>query len=197
VYGRILETALRHPRFILPIPREVESPPAGSSPSFPTVSSQRQQQPTVADIHFLQWTHPTPNTSTVLFTHLAEFKARGEQARPHTTVTHHTDLLDGKGIVLLEGNVMTDQGAGVTVEDGKWLVMCVQKFYGGWDGVGTAFGMASSAGDAAEPGNARRADAQQPAVGAGQQRRLELLRRFSAGDQSFNIQELIEEADRI
>ncbi|KAL9125248.1 MAG: hypothetical protein Q9217_005524 [Psora testacea] len=106
-YSRIESTARRHPQFILPLPREEKG----------------------AEIHFLQWTFPTPTTATVLFTHLAEFKLRGEYAQPHTTVTHHLDLRDEKGLVLLQGSVF--EGRGVSVEEGKWLLMCLQKFYGG------------------------------------------------------------------
>lgn len=105
-YDRISETARRHPQFILPLPREGQG----------------------AEIHFLQWTFPSPNTSTVLFTHLAEYKLRGEYSQPHTTVTHHLDLAGPKGLVLLQGNVM--EGRGVTVEEGRWLLMCLQRFYG-------------------------------------------------------------------
>ena len=65
----------------------------------------------------------------MLFTHLAEFKLRGEYAQPHTTVTHHLDIADPKGLVLLQGTVV--DGRGVTVDEGKWLLMCLQKFYGG------------------------------------------------------------------
>ena len=106
IYERIEATARRHPQFILPIPREGKG----------------------AEIHFLQWTFPSPTTTTVLFTHLAEFKLRGEYAQPHTTVTHHLDLADPKGLILLHGNVV--EGRGVTVDEGKWLLMCLQKFYG-------------------------------------------------------------------
>ena len=106
IYNRIEATARRYPQFILPIPREGKG----------------------AEIHFLQWTFPSPTTATVLFTHLAEFKLRGEYAQPHTTVTHHLDLADPKGLILLHGNVV--EGRGVTVDEGKWLLMCLQKFYG-------------------------------------------------------------------
>ena len=110
-YNRIESTARKHPQFILPLPREGQG----------------------AEIHFLQWTFPTPTTTTVLFTHLAEFKLRGEYAQPHTTVTHHLDLADPKGLILLQGSIV--EGRGITVEEGKWLLMCLQKFYGGQDKV--------------------------------------------------------------
>ena len=106
-YKRIEATARRHPQFILPLPREDKG----------------------AEIHFLQWAFPAPTVSTVLFTHLAEYQLRGEYAQPHTTVTHHLDIADDKGLVLLQGAVM--DGKGITVDEGKWLLMCLQKFYGG------------------------------------------------------------------
>lgn len=105
-YKQIQQTARKHPQFILPLPREGHG----------------------AEIHFLQWTFPSPTTATVLFTHLAEYKLRGEFSQPHTTVTHHLDLSDSKGLVLLQGSVIPDRG--VTADEAKWLLMCLQKFYG-------------------------------------------------------------------
>ena len=66
-------------------------------------------------------------TSTILFTHLAEYKLRGEYSQPHTAITHHLDLADSKGLVLLQGSVL--QGRGVSVQEARWLLMCLQKFY--------------------------------------------------------------------
>ena len=44
-------------------------------------------------------------------------------------MTHHLDLAGPKGLVLLQGDVV--EGRGVSVEEGRWLLMCLQKFYGG------------------------------------------------------------------
>jgi ATP synthase F1 complex assembly factor 1 len=106
VYQTIEATAKKHPHFILPLPKEGQG----------------------AEIHFLQWTFPAENTVTVLFTHLAEYKLRGEFSQPHTTITHHLELAEEKGLVLLQGQVM--EGRGVSIDEAKWLVMCLQKFYG-------------------------------------------------------------------
>lgn len=106
VYKTIEQTAKQHPHFILPLPHEEHG----------------------AEIHFLQWTFPAPDTVTVLFTHLAEYKLRGEFSQPHTTITHHLELSESNGLVLLQGQVM--EGRGVTVDQAKWLLMCLQKFYG-------------------------------------------------------------------
>ena len=124
VYRKIETTARRHPQFILPLAREI--PNTESNPQ--SQPSADQQPKTAAEIHFLQWTFPAPDVVTVLFTHLAEYKVRGEYAQPHTTVSHHLDLADDKGLVLLQGQVVPNRG--VSVDEGRWLLMCLQKFYG-------------------------------------------------------------------
>lgn len=99
---------------------------------------------------------------TVLFTHLAEYKLRGEFSQPHTTITHHLELAEEKGLVLLQGQVI--EGRGVSVDEAKWLVMCLQKFYG---------------------------------FGSEKSERRRLLELFGRGDEAFNIEELVEEAEKI
>jgi len=146
-YKRIASTAKKHPQFILPLPREGQG----------------------AEIHFLQWTFPSETTATVLFTHLAEFKLRGEFAQPHTTVTHHLDLSDSKGLVLMEGRVMENRG--ISVEEGQWLLMCLQKFYG----------FEAQTGVAKENAGKRR----------------KLMEQFSGGDETFKVEELLEEAEKV
>ncbi|PBP17316.1 F1 ATPase assembly protein 11 [Diplocarpon rosae] len=106
VYSVLQATAKKFPHFILPLPKEGQG----------------------AEIHILQWTFPAEHTVTVLFTHLAEYKMRGEYSEPHTTITHHLELAQEKGVVLLQGQVI--EGRGVSVDEAKWLVMCLQKFYG-------------------------------------------------------------------
>lgn len=106
VYSVLQATAKQFPHFILPLPKEGQG----------------------AEIHILQWTFPAEHTVTVLFTHLAEYKLRGEYSEPHTTITHHLELAQEKGVVLLQGQVI--EGRGVSVDEAKWLVMCLQKFYG-------------------------------------------------------------------
>jgi len=127
-------------------------------------------------------------TATVLFTHLAEYKLRGEYATPHTTVTHHLDLAGEKGLVLMEGNVA--QGRGVSVDEGKWLVMCLQKFYAEGGGEGDADDEQGKEG--AVRGDRRR-EARVKERGV----RKKLLEQFSQGDGGFRIEELLEEAEKI
>ncbi|AEO70350.1 uncharacterized protein THITE_2121674 [Thermothielavioides terrestris NRRL 8126] len=151
--------ARAHPQFVLPVPH----PQQGG-----------------AEMHFLQWTWDAPTRSaTVLFTRLAEYKARGEFAAPHTTATHYYgDELatsaaaaagGGKGgVVLMQGAVVADRG--VKVEEARWLVMCLQRFYGGWDGV-----------ESRERAEERR----------------RLLEWFGKGDARFSVEKLMEEAERM
>lgn len=179
-YKRIYDTAKTHPRFILPLPRPAADDGSGdlkqSAEGFDSGIPR-----TASDIHFLQWSFHPPagsppapgaqtantHTSTILFTHLAAFKLHGEFAQPHTTVTHHLDLADSHGLVLLNGSVV--DGRGVSVEEGKWLLLCMQKFYdhGGHGG------------------------------GVGKEKRQGLLQKFTGGDQSFDLNELVDEAERI
>lgn len=148
-WTRIVAAAKKHPQFILPLPREGQG----------------------AEIHFMQWTFPSETTATVLFTHLAEYKLRGEFTQPHTTVTHHTDLMAEKGVVLVEGTVMPDRG--VTVEEGQWLLMCLLKFYG-------------------QDGTITRQEGSESITP-----RRRLLEQFSKGDGEFKIEDLLEEAEKV
>ncbi|RSM14268.1 hypothetical protein CEP52_001338 [Fusarium oligoseptatum] len=151
---RIMEEAAQNaPQFVLPVPHPTQG----------------------AEIHFLQWTFDAQSkTSTVLFTQLAEYKTRGEFAQPHTTITHHLDLADERGLVLMQGQVVDDRG--MKPENARWLVMCLQRFYGGWEGEGP------------ELSGERKERAQE---------RKKLLEWFAAGDPRFSVEKLMEEAERI
>ncbi|KAL2756762.1 hypothetical protein ACRALDRAFT_1080885 [Sodiomyces alcalophilus JCM 7366] len=156
-YAAMEATARRNPAFVLPVPREGQG----------------------AEIHFLQWVFDDVETKTasVLFTQLAEFKARGEFAQPHTTITHHADLAEGSasGLVLMQGQLV--DGRGASVEDARWLVMCLQRFYGGWDG------------DVAGEPDAER-------LRRGLERRR-LLEWFTNADPNFSVEKLLEETERM
>ncbi|KAH8885248.1 ATP11-domain-containing protein [Thozetella sp. PMI_491] len=149
-YAAMEAAARENPQFVLPVPHPEQG----------------------AEMHFLQWTFDAATrTSTVLFTQLAEYKARGEWAQPHTTVTHHADLADDKGVVLMQGTVGTDRG--VKTDTAQWLVMCLQRFYSGWDGTGGA-------------GVRERAE-----------ERRRLLEWFGQGDQRFTVEKLMDEAEKL
>ncbi|GAW22893.1 hypothetical protein ANO14919_124390 [Xylariales sp. No.14919] len=157
-YQALERTARAHPTFVLPVPREGQG----------------------AEIHFLQWVFDAASgTSTVLFTQLAEFKARGEWAQPHTTVTHYTDFGDAsgnmgnaaglshernQGAVLMAGSVV--EGRGASVDDALWLIMLLQRFYG----------EEGSGGDPAK---------------------RKLLGEFGKGDGNFSVERLLEESEKL
>ncbi|KAH7159880.1 ATP11 protein-domain-containing protein [Dactylonectria estremocensis] len=152
-YKAMDEAARTSPQFVLPVPHPTQG----------------------AEIHFLQWTFDAASkTSTVLFTQLAEYKTRGEFAQPHTTITHHLDLADEKGLVLMQGQVV--DGRGVKPEEAKWLIMCLQRFYGGWEAEGVEL----------DGGRKERAE-----------ERTKLLQWFAAGDSRFSLEKLMEEAERM
>ncbi|KAF7715059.1 Uncharacterized protein PECH_003529 [Penicillium ucsense] len=132
-YLRIAEAARQNPQFILPLPRQAADQDMQTPDGTPAQ--------TAAEIHFLQWAFHPPaedfvttkkdtinnHTSTVIFTNLGAFKMHGSFAQPHTTVTHHLDLADDKGLVLMHGQVMPDRGVSTT--EATWLVSSVQRFY--------------------------------------------------------------------
>lgn len=151
-YRAMEDLARRAPQFVLPVPHETQG----------------------AEIHFLQWVFDASSrTSTVMFTQLAEYKTRGEFAQPHTTITHHLDMADDKGLVLMQGQMMEDRG--VKPEHAKWLTMCLQRFYGAWE-----------SGTELEGERKERAEARQ-----------QLLEWFAAGDSRFSVEKLLEEAERM
>ncbi|KAF2730416.1 ATP11-domain-containing protein [Polyplosphaeria fusca] len=121
VFGALLATALKHPNFVLPLPREVPAEETAGKDAAPEKTQQ------AAEMHYLQFAHPHPKATTLLFTSLAEFKLRGEYATPHTTITFHSELAESHNLVLGQGTVMENKG--VTVDEARWLVMCMQKFY--------------------------------------------------------------------
>jgi ATP synthase F1 complex assembly factor 1 len=155
IFRSLLQTAKQHPSFVLPVPREI--PVEGAEPA--TEAPKTQQ---AAELHYLQFAHPHVDTTTLLFTSLAEFKLRGEFASPHTTVTFHQELADSHDVVLGQGMVIENKG--VSVADAQWLVMCMQKFY------------------------------VQSEEGKG---RGELLNMFTRGDSGFQVEKLIDEAEKI
>ncbi|KAK7694213.1 hypothetical protein QCA50_001393 [Cerrena zonata] len=146
-YKHMLTAATRYPYFVLPIPRadaQVDEPVSEGN------------QPT--EFFFMQWdfhgsppdpkpkndifTRPiiskNPQTSTVLFTPLQEYKLRASYATPHLVITHYTDLVETHGLVLLRGEITPSTGNGGVSADGRFLLsqqdaqllaLGVQRFY--------------------------------------------------------------------
>lgn len=143
LYRTLEATAKKYPSFILPLPREDQG----------------------AEIHFLQWIFSTEKLVMLLFTHLAEYKLRREFSQPHTIITLHLELAEEKSIVLLRGEVTQEKG--VSVDDARWLLLCLQKFYGGQG----------------KPSDCTK--------------RERLIEMFAKGDLNFRVEELLEEAEKI
>ena len=179
---------------------------------------------TAADIHLLEWTFPAPQTTVLLFTSLAEYKLRQEYAVPHTTVSMHLELVDGvggnsnsnintveaittpgpdsgpgPGPVLLHGTVMKDTG--VSVDDARWLLMCVQRFYGG-SGTFPSFPSSSSSFSAAAsssspPSTSTLANSHSHSHSHSQTREAKLLDMFTRGDAAFDIGQVLDAVQRL
>ncbi|KAB8336673.1 hypothetical protein FH972_020984 [Carpinus fangiana] len=167
-WTHIQRIARKHPIFILPgLPKKAKV--------IEEDAAETKEVEEGAPIHLLQWTFPSPTTATVIFTHLAEYKLRGEYAQPHTTVTHHLDLAEPKGLVLSEGMVI--DGRGVSVEEGRWLVMNMQKFYN--------VGEEVEAKESSQVGKDLKV------------RRRRLVEMFARGDEGFKLEDLVEETERM
>lgn len=148
-YAHLELAARKNPTFVLPVPRGAD---------------------VGAEIHFLQWIFDAEShTATVLFTQLAEYKARGEWAQPHTSVTHYFDagIAREQGVVLMAGSLV--EGRGASVDDAKWLLMLMQRFYGGEGAGGTGVDQA----------------------------KRDLLEAFGKGDSQFTVEKLLEESERL
>ncbi|KAF2845098.1 F1F0 ATP synthase assembly protein-like protein Atp11 [Plenodomus tracheiphilus IPT5] len=126
-FSSLLRTAKQHPSFVLPVPREIPREDAADGAVVGAGGGGHGEMQQAAELHYLQFTHPHVDTTTLMFTTLAEFKLRGEFASPHTTITFHQELAASHGLVLGQGLVI--EGRGVSVDDARWLVMCMQKFY--------------------------------------------------------------------
>lgn len=63
----------------------------------------------------------------VAFTSLEQYKLHGSAAPPHFIVTHYTELLDSKGIVLVRGDIVQPDSLDL-VSAGSLLANC-HEFY--------------------------------------------------------------------
>ncbi|KAI1315532.1 hypothetical protein EDD11_000672 [Mortierella claussenii] len=64
----------------------------------------------------------------VIFTSLLEYKTHRENARPFLTLTHYPELIDSKGIVLMNGTISTEPRV-LTVEQAQILTFGLQQYY--------------------------------------------------------------------
>ncbi|KAJ6501610.1 ATP11-domain-containing protein [Mycena vitilis] len=154
LYTKMASTAAKYPLFVVPVRRDKD--PA----ALPVLG----EADAAHEFYFLQWSFheappipsanddlfapPTavnsssseanPQTSTVMFTPLQEYKLRESFATPYLVLTNYTDLAQSHGIVLLRGDITPSAAAGSAGVDGRYLLrqedahrlsMSVQNFY--------------------------------------------------------------------
>ncbi|GAA6048453.1 hypothetical protein JCM3770_003764 [Rhodotorula araucariae] len=120
-YLRMLNSARKYPIFVLPLAKVAELP---------------EGQETATEMHLLEWsilpppataTELVPPPSTVLYTPLAEYKARQEYAQPYLILTHYTDLAASHNVVLMRGEISANVALNAT--DAQVLAVRMQLFY--------------------------------------------------------------------
>ncbi|KAK4048232.1 hypothetical protein OIV83_004937 [Microbotryomycetes sp. JL201] len=124
-YNKMIETARKYPMFVLPLGRDVPGEQVDGSDKSGAV-----------EMHLMEWallpqppnvTEAVPSPSTVLFTPLAEYKARQQFSQPYLILTHYTDLAASHNVVLMRGDV-TDNVA-LDQLQAQMLAVRMQLFY--------------------------------------------------------------------
>ncbi|KAJ7630552.1 ATP11 protein-domain-containing protein [Roridomyces roridus] len=154
LYTRMTTTAAKYPLFVVPLRRERD----------PSDVPGEGEADSAHEFYFLQWSfheappvpsavddlffppppasEVNPQTTTVMFTPLQEYKMRGSFATPYLVLTFYTDLARSHGLVLLRGEITPAAAAGSEGVDGRYLLrqddahrlsMGVQNFFL-WDG---------------------------------------------------------------
>ncbi|TBU34838.1 ATP11-domain-containing protein [Dichomitus squalens] len=147
-YDKMLEVSAKYPTFILPVPRENAQVEEGSKkPAYEFYLMEwgfhgsPPEPATTSDLFSPTKASSNPQTSTILFTPLQEYKLRQSFATPYLVLTHYTDLAKSHGLVLLRGEI-TPSGASAGVgagedgmrymlsqQDAQLLAIHVQRFY--------------------------------------------------------------------
>lgn len=146
----MLDVASKYPRFVIPVPRDNAQFGDGSKqPAYEFYLMEwgfhgPPPEPSRSDDPFAQ-SKPSsnPQTSTILFTPLQEYKQRTSFATPYLVVTHYTDLAKTHGVVLLRGELTPSTAAAapspvanedggrymLSQQDAQLLAIHVQRFY--------------------------------------------------------------------
>ncbi|RPD81606.1 ATP11-domain-containing protein [Lentinus tigrinus ALCF2SS1-7] len=135
-YQKMMDVATKYPTFVLPVPRENAQVESGSNePAYEFYLMEwgfhgSPPEPTTTNDLFSSFkaSSSNPQTSTILFTPLQEYKLRQSFATPYLVLTHYTDLVKTHGLVLLRGEI-TPSGASAaagTSEDGARFMMSQQ-----------------------------------------------------------------------
>lgn len=120
-------------------------------------------------------TEPVPSPSSVLFTPLAEYKARQNFSQPYLILTHYTDLALSHGTVLMRGE-LTDNVA-LDQLHAQVLAVRMQLFYNN-----------SVVQDKLASGTVKEPTAMEKA-------RAELLKDFHERPEQFNVEQLIKSGE--
>jgi len=151
IYNKLLATGRKHPAFAVPLPRDTVQDDSGEAKrAYEFYFLQwgfREAPPTPSDL-FSQppsdLPTPNPQTSTVLFTPLQEYKSRTTFATPYLILTFYADLANSHGLVLLRGEITPTAASAennsnsdflLSQQDAQLLTMHLQRFYL-WGGEG-------------------------------------------------------------
>ncbi|KAI0700434.1 ATP11-domain-containing protein [Cytidiella melzeri] len=149
-YEKMVSVASKYPSFVLPVPRE----------GVEAADEKTPETKKAYEFHFMEWgfhgpplelksvttdlfakPRPSnnPQTSTILFTPLQEYKHRASFATPYLVLTNYTDFARSHGIVLLRGEITSTTSGSIDAggdgrymlsqQDAQLLAMGVQKFY--------------------------------------------------------------------
>lgn len=151
-----------YPSFVVPVPRVQLEPTTPESEAGANANVKESEENVAHEFYYLQWdfhpappvpastedifakpttgtsmSTPNPQTSTVLFAPLQEYKLRQSFATPYLVLTMYTELASTHGIVLLRGEITPGSAAGtgqadrfmLNQEDAQLLTMALQKFY--------------------------------------------------------------------
>ena len=149
MYKKMEQNGRSYPSFVVPIPR--------IQPEQKIDPSCKLEENLAHEFYFLQWAFhasppipspsddpfaiPTsgsnPQTSTILFTPLQEYKIRNSFATPYLILTMYTDFAETHKIILLRGEITPSTASGsesadrcmLSQADAHLLAMTMQKFY--------------------------------------------------------------------
>ncbi|KAI0344088.1 ATP11-domain-containing protein [Trametopsis cervina] len=157
VYEKMASVAAKYPYFVIPIPRdgaqigEAKTSEDQQAYEFYFMEwafhgSPPEPKPANADLFLPPGPSTNPQTSTILFTPLQEYKQRTTFATPYLVVTNYTEFGRSHGSVLLRGEITPTTSGSIDAggdgrymlsqQDAQLLVMGLQKFYLWQDGKG-------------------------------------------------------------
>ncbi|KAI0651463.1 ATP11-domain-containing protein [Trametes meyenii] len=149
-YEKMLDVASKYPKFVIPVPRENAQVEGNSDePAYEFYLMEwgfhgpPPEPATSSDLFAQHKPSSNPQTSTILFTPLQEYKLRTSFATPYLVLTHYTDLAKSHGLVLLRGEITpsaatsspstgADADGGrfmLSQQDAQLLAIHVQRFY--------------------------------------------------------------------